>query len=62
VVASIAEAGLDTNIAGVAPTSEDYERNTDGEEAAWASWSTPLVGWDIVDGSPGSPTTSRSSR
>jgi hypothetical protein len=35
VVASLAEAGLDTNIAGVAPTSEDYERITDGEEAAW---------------------------
>jgi hypothetical protein len=29
---------------GVAPTPEDYQRIIDGEEAAWASWSTPLAG------------------
>lgn len=50
VTPALLEAGLDAKVVGLAPTEENYQRIIDGEEAAWASWSTPLVGWDIVDG------------
>lgn len=49
VSAAIADAGLDAKIVGLAPTTENHQRVIDGEEAAWAGFSTPLVGWDIVD-------------
>lgn len=49
VAPAIADAGLDVKIVGIAPTPENSQRVIDGEENAWTSWSTPIVGWDIAD-------------
>lgn len=49
VAPAIADAGLDAKIVGIAPTPENMQRVIDGEEHAWTSWSTSIVGWDVVD-------------
>lgn len=49
VAVAIADAGLDAQVVGIAPTPENSQRIVDGEEAAWTSWSTPIIGWDIMD-------------
>lgn len=50
VAPAVSGAGLDTKIVGLAPVNENFQRLMDGEEAAWASWATSLIGWGMVDG------------
>lgn len=50
VAPAISAAGLDAQVVGLAPVNENFQRLIDGEEAAWASWATSLIGWGMVDG------------
>lgn len=50
VAPAVAGAGIEAKIVGLAPVNENLQRLMDGEEHAWASWATSLVGWGMVDG------------
>jgi ribose transport system substrate-binding protein len=50
VAPAVSGAGLEAKIVGLAPVNENFQRLMDGEEAAWASWATSLIGWGMVDG------------